>query len=510
MKAPITRRDFLKIAGLLPLSLATPRLIDSLSTVNEDGKQQNIVIVVFDAFSAYNISLYGYQRETTPNLARLAERAVVYHNHYAGGNSTMPGTASILTGTYPWTHRAFGLDKKSVDASFNNKNIFSAFEPYYRLSYTHNPVANRILTQFQKAMDNHVPLKKLFLSNGDFISTLFGNDEDTASVSWVRAMKSKEEGYAYSLFFARLLENQREKLISNLRKQYPVGIPHIDVDDYFLLEDAINWLGDTLGGLTQPFLGYFHFLPPHRPYLTHKDFQGRFAKDGFTPVIKPPDMLFTAGQPIESLLRKRRDYDEFILYVDREFSRLMDKMDQSGLLENTWVVLTSDHGEMFERGVLGHITPLLYQPVIRVPLMIFQPGQQTRTDIYANTSAVDLLPTLLHLTGKEGAKWSEGSVFSPYVSTEPDPERELYIVQARRNDQYKPLTVATIVLVKGQYKLMCFFGYDELDGKERVELYDLQADPEEMNDLYSSKRETADELLNIVKTKLAEVNKPFL
>jgi arylsulfatase A-like enzyme len=509
MKAPITRRDFLKLAGLLPLGIATHWLIDSLSTVNQDGKSQNIVIVVFDAFSAYNISLYGYQRETTPNLARLAERAVVYHNHYAGGNSTMPGTASILTGAYPWMHRAFGLDKKTVDASFNNKNIFSAFEPYYRLAYTHNPVADRILTQFHNVMDNHVPLKKLFLANEDFLSTLFGNDEDTASVSWVRAMKSKEEGYAYSLFFARLLENQREKLISNLREQYPVGIPHIDVDDYFLLEDATNWLGDTLGGLTQPFLGYFHFLPPHRPYLTHKDFQGRFAKDSFTPVIKPPDTLFTEGQPIESLLRKRRDYDEFILYVDREFGRLMDKMDQSGLLENTWVVLTSDHGEMFERGVLGHITPLLYQPVIRVPLMIFEPGQQTRTDIYANTSAVDLLPTLLHLARKEGANWSEGSVFSPYAPTEPDPERDLYVVQARRNDQYKPLTVATIVLVKGQYKLMYFFGYDELGGKERIELYDVQADPEEMNDLYSSKRETADELLNILKTKLAEVNKPY-
>ena len=509
MQAPITRRDFLKLVGLLPLSLTTPRLIDSLSAVNQDGKPQNIVIVVFDAFSAYDISLYGYQRETTPNLARLAERAVVYHNHYAGGNSTMPGTASILTGTYPWTHRAFGLDKKTVDVSFNNKNIFSAFEPYYRLAYTHNPVANRILTQFHKTMDNHVPLKKLFLANDDFISTLFSNDEDTASVSWVRAMKSKEEGYAYSLFFARLLENQREKLISNLREQYPIGIPHIEVDDYFLLEDAINWLGDTLGNLSQPFLGYFHFLPPHRPYLTHRDFRGHFAKDDFTPVIKPPD-VFTEGQPTEFLLRKRRDYDEFILYVDREFGRLMEEMDQSGLLQNTWVVLTSDHGEMFERGVLGHITPLLYQPVIRVPLMIFEPGQQTRTDIYANTSAADLLPTLLHLAGKGQAHWSEGNVFSPYAPTKPNPERDLYVVQARRNDQYKPLTVATIVLVKGQYKLMYFFGYDELGGKERVELYDVQADPEEMNDLYSSKRETADELLNILKTKLAEVNKPYL
>ena len=510
MKDPITRRDFLKLAGLLPVSVAAPGFINSLSQVKQGRKLQNIVIVVFDAFSAYNISLYGYKRETTPNLARLAERAIVYHNHYAGGNSTMPGTASLLTGTYPWQHRAFGLDKKSVEVSFNEKNIFSAFESYYRLAYTHNPVANRILTQFRESMDDHVPLRKLFLANDVLISGLFSADEDIASVSWVRAMKNKkEEGFAYSLFLSRLFEQQRERLVSGLRGQFPVGIPHIEVDDYFLLEDAIDWLDNALGNLPHPFLGYFHFLPPHRPYLTHKDFHGSFTKDRFTPVIKPPD-IFTEGQSTEFLLRKRIDYDEFILYVDREFGRFMDRMEQSGLLENTWVILTSDHGEMFERGVLGHITPLLYQPVIRVPLMIFEPGQKTRRDIDSNTSAVDLLPTLLHITGQKPATWGEGIVLPPFLPSESGLERTVYTVQARRNDQYKPITNATVVMVKGQYKLMYFFGYEELGaGEDRIELYDVENDPEEMNNLSTSKRETASELLNELKTKLAEVNEPY-
>ncbi len=510
MKDTITRRDFLKLAGLLPLSVATPKFINSISPVEEGGKPQNIIVIVFDAFSAYNVSLYGYQRETTPNLARLAEQAVVYHNHYAGGNSTMPGTASILTGTYPWKHRAFGLDKKTVESSFNQRNIFSAFESHYRLAYTHNPVANRILTQFRGEMDDHVPLKKLFLANDDLFNSLFSEDEDIASVSWVRAMKNnKEEGFAYSLFLARLLEKQREKLIADLRWQYPYGIPHIEVDDYFLLEDAINWLGNILGKLPQAFLGYFHFLPPHRPYLTHRDFLGNFKKDGFTPVIKPAD-IFTEGQSNEFLLRKRIDYDEFILYVDREFGRFMDILDKRGLRENSWVILTSDHGEMFERGVLGHITPLLYQPVIRVPLLIFEPGKRTRRDIYANTSAVDLLPTFLHLTGQKQADWGEGNVLPPYSPGGSDTDRSVYAVQARKNDQYEPITNATVTLVKGQYKLIYFFGYEELGfGEERIELYDLHADPEEMNDLYVSKRETADELLNELKRKLAEANKPY-
>ena len=73
--------------------------------VQQNESVQNIIIIVFDAFSAYHISLYGYQRETAPNISRLAERAIVYHNHYAGGNYTTPGTASLLTGAQPWPSR---------------------------------------------------------------------------------------------------------------------------------------------------------------------------------------------------------------------------------------------------------------------------------------------------------------------------------------------------------------------------------------------------------------------
>ena len=144
--------------------------------------------------------------------------------------------------------------------------------------------------------------------------------------------------------------------------------------------------------------------------------------------------------------------------------------------------------------------------------MIFEPGQKNRWDVHVNTSAVDLLPTLLHITGQQPADWVEGAVLPPFAPTEPDPERSLYAVQARTNEQYEPLTVATTALIKGQYKLMYFFGYDELGGagSERIELYDLENDPEELDDLYTTKRETAAELFGELKAKLAEVDEPYL
>ena len=105
MSYGLSRRDFLKLAGLASLGMVVPPSVQ-LASNRLQGTQKNVLIIVFDALTAYNISLYGYERETMPNLARLAKRATVYHNHFAGGNYTTPGTASLLTGTLPWTHRA--------------------------------------------------------------------------------------------------------------------------------------------------------------------------------------------------------------------------------------------------------------------------------------------------------------------------------------------------------------------------------------------------------------------
>ena len=206
----------------------------------------------------------------------------------------------------------------------------------------------------------------------------------------------------------------------------------------------------------------------------------------------------------------RVDYDEFLLYADREFGRFYDTLEQSGLLENTWVLLTSDHGEMFERGIKGHTTPVLYQPIIHIPLLIFEPGRKTRTDIFSPTSAIDVLPTLLQVTGHKQEIWTEGNILPPFNPVEESRERNIYALEAKTNKQFAPLTVATTTIIKGQYKLMYFFGYDGLgENGKRVEIYDIKNDPEELNDLYLSKSSLGAELLNEVEEKLAQVNAPY-
>ena len=96
-KPALVRRDFLKLASLLPVSYFVSPLL-RLTQGKTQVTHPNIIILVFDAWSAQNISLYGYPRKTTPNLDRFAEKATVYHNHFTGGTFTVPGTASLLTG----------------------------------------------------------------------------------------------------------------------------------------------------------------------------------------------------------------------------------------------------------------------------------------------------------------------------------------------------------------------------------------------------------------------------
>ncbi|MFZ5819281.1 MAG: sulfatase [Chloroflexota bacterium] len=510
MKSRMSRRDFLKLAGLLPIGAASSGLVENLDrSLQAQGKPQNVLVVVFDALSACNVSLYGYQRDTMPNLGRLAERAIVYHNHYANGNYTTPGTASLLTGTLPWTHRAF-QGNTTTEESFVDRNMFPAFQGYHRLAYSHNPWANTLLTQFGKHVDDLIPENRLFLRNDIIIPTLYNNDKDIATLSWVRTMKRRTEGYSYSLLLSHLYALYDKKLeakYAGLKLQYPDGFPGLSADNYFLLEDAIDWLGNKLANQPQPFLGYFHFLPPHAPYKPHINFWGRFENDDWVPAFKPIDLFFT---DMEDLSPIRGSYDEFILYVDWQFGRFFDRLDQSGLLENTWIILTSDHGQMFERGIWGHGSPVLYDPVVRVPLVIFEPGRKARLDIHIPTSSVDVLPTLLHVTGQKPVGWSEGVVLPPFTPEEYDPQKSHYIVQARDTALQAPLTTATIALIKGTYKLMYFFGYKELGAEERIELYDFQQDPEELNNLYPSKREIGAVLLNEIKTKLAEVNEPYV
>jgi arylsulfatase A-like enzyme len=501
----LSRRDFLNILGLLSLSYFSPPT-SGLSIQGSETK--NILVIVFDAFSHHNISLYGYPRRTTPFLELLAEKATVFHNHYAAGNFTTSGTASLLTGTYPWSHRALQINGKVLD-HLKSRNLFRLFDEYYKVAYSHNPLVNFLLDQFLDEIDYFKSREDLTLGNNHWLGTLFGNDQDTATISWARISGQIEDHLKSSLFLSDWITSLDDRQSEALLDNYPRGLP-ISSLDKFLLEDAIDWLQSASSDFFNPFLGYFHFLPPHAPYHTRIDFIGALDGQDHFLKTKPRHALAKVGRANQSsgFNSQRLAYDEYILYVDSEFRRLYTFLEESRILENTYLVLTSDHGEMFERGIIGHTTPSLHNPVVKVPLLIFEPGQTHRKDVFQNTSAVDLLPTFLTWADKTIPDWLEGTVLPPYQTSIQSPA--IYAVEAKTNQPDQPLTAASAMIIEDRYKLTKYYGYRYLpQGDTLVELYDIKNDPEELEDLSAALPGIKRQLLSSLEEKIASADKPY-
>ena len=505
-----SRRDFLKLtsalSGALALSNLSPKFSfaqsDHRPSSQQDGETPGILIFVFDAMSARNLSLYGYNRKTTPNFERFAQRATVYNAHYSAGSFTTSGTASLLTGLYPWTHRAIN-ESGLIARDLVEENLFRAVgKKYYRLAYSQNIWPNYFFGQFQTDIEK-VLSPAAFSLVDQLVGDKFGGD--LANSHRVFDDFLFQDGTPPASLVFGLAERilLRRAVARAQSDDYPRGLPRTgNYPIFFQLKDVFDGLMSTVEKLSPASLAYLHLWSPHAPYRAARKFDSIFV-DGWRPKPKPDHELGDHIPP-SSVNDRRRNYDEYIANLDYEFGRLIDLLEAKGILDRSYVVVTSDHGEFFERGVEGHISPLLYDPVVQVPLLISSPGQKSRQDVHTPTNSVDIVPTLAHLTGNETPAWCEGQIL-PALGGSEDPDRSIYMMDAKVNPAFGPLSIASFAIRKGKYKLSCYRGYEKYQGKDRFELYDMESDPEELNDLYSANPEIAkplqDELLGKVEIK---------
>ena len=501
----ISRRDFLKFSSFLAAStIYQPGLQLFSSTLSSDPNAKNVLVILFDTLSASNINFYGYPRKTMPHLTKLLDRATVYHNHYANANYTTASTASLLTGRHVWEHLAIKF-ATSINSKFTSKSLFSNLDDYLNITYTHNLLADDILSQFKDSINLHKYYKTLFLesekiASAEWFDSLMINDEDTALLFKSRLADTSLDGFIYSLLFPSFLGEENFLLPEEMLARFPRGVPDAYQRGLFILEDVINWIAEQAGEITRPYLGYFHLLPPHYPYNTRADFVDAFLNDGQDPPEKPGHPMVIPHNYIseEKNLSLRREYDEFILYVDSEFNRLFSMLDQQGVMDNTLVIFTSDHGEMFERKMNGHDDPYLFDPMIKIPLIIFEPGQTERKDIDNLTSSIDLLPTLLQYAGQQIPTDLPGQILPGFNAEPADPTRSVFALDARQNPDNTHLSVATLMMRTDRYKVIRYSNYaknyrdrgqtENLDAMqiktdEYYEIFDLENDPEELVNL---------------------------
>jgi arylsulfatase A-like enzyme len=484
----VSRRDFLKASAALAGGAALAGVSSYLSAAQAGSRgKPNILIFVFDAMSAHNLSLYGYPRDTTPHLQRFAERASVYNRHYATSNFTTPGTASILTGMEPWTHRAFNY-RGMIHRSLTARNLFQLVgSEYTRLAFTQNLWADILLSQLEADLDIHLPADSFSQAVHSVLQPDdLPNDRTLAYYAFQDFLNLRvDDPHAFpgSLLIAsadlsRALASDQK----HLSAEYPRGLP-TNYDYAYENTDILTGIGRVIESQAQQspsYLAYFHLWSPHDPYNARRKFIGRFPEDAGIPP-KPRHMLSATDHP-ETLLRQlRREYDEFIADLDAGFGRLLSNLEASGALQNSYVIVTSDHGELFERGEFGHASALLYAPVTHIPLLISAPGQTTRADFHSLTSSTDLLPTILHMTGREVPDWVEGRVL-PGFDSDADPARAIFAMAAKDNPAFQPLRQGTFSMLQGPYELIHYTGYP--GRADTSELYHLEQDPHELMDLY--------------------------
>jgi arylsulfatase A-like enzyme len=345
------------------------------------------------------------------------------------------------------------------------------------------------------------------LSGRTFYNSLFPKDAINGLKSYDQFLFEREE--THGSMFLSLLNDLEQQLSSRaaadkMAERYPEGLPRVaNTDVYFSLEQVIQGAGDLLRTAPPPFFAYLHFISPHAPYLPSRDFLGVF-NDGWSPPAKKKHRL-SAGATQKRLVELRQTYDEYVANLDAELGKMLDSLESSGLLENSYLIFTSDHGELFERGEHGHTTALMFEPILRIPLLISTPGQRGRQDISALTTNVDLLPTLSKIAGLDVPVWCEGQVLPGMGGSEPA-ERSIFAVEAKKNPAHNPLEKASLALIRGKYKLVRYLGYRNVEG---YEFYDLENDPEELDNGYDS-HPAAKELQVELDAKLQQVNQPYL
>jgi arylsulfatase A-like enzyme len=480
----LSRRDFLKAAGIMAsASIASWKLGSHLSA---GSTQPNFIIILCDSLSARHMSSYGYVRSTTPYLDAFSAYSTVFHNHYSAGNYTTTATASMLTGMLPWKHRAYNLGGL-VRSDYVNVNPYTLLGPgYSRLAFPQNPFPDRLLSQYLQDIDRFLPPSTFSLQEDHSPLQLFDHDRAIASVALEDFLMPVQDNTVGGTALFGYMNKHRVLTEPDYQKvTYRHGVPVI-LETWnlisYLNEQVYHGLYSELSQLAQgklPYFAYFHLYSPHYPYRPRNDYQSLFQDDGYLPVVKPVHPL---SPRIDEgyLMSQGTLYDRLISQIDEEFGRLIARLDKEGLLENTYLIFTSDHGELFERGYLGHGEVYMYEPVLHIPLIIHAPGQLTRQDVFGPTSNIDLLPTLLSIAGRDIPADVDGRLL-PGLGGVVDEDRPLFSLYAAENPSFGRIRKGVMAMKKRGYKLITYPGYDALGAVD--ELYDLENDPHELRNL---------------------------
>jgi arylsulfatase A-like enzyme len=438
------------LVALCTLSFGAMREHSMLAALPKPPNSPNVILIVVDTLRADHLSLYGYNRDTSPYLTHLAQEGVVFDNAIATSSWTLPSHASMLTGLSPHESR-METETDILSGSFPNLGDAMSKRGYRTAALSTN--------------------YKFFTRSHGFIHGFARFEEYEQTLA----------GVLDNVHLSRFILEKLSHATAGVNYAF-FGVKNWPSAEK-LNRSALDWIGKG----DRPFFLVLNYTDVHEPTLPPEPYLHMYTAN----VQARNQTMRFQDNCVDAVPNRSCDvdrpqfidtYDGSIRYVDDSIKQLFSQLKERGQLENTIVVLTSDHGQEFgDHGLYGHAKSL-YRAEIHIPLLVWKPGLvpgSVRVATPVSTSAIPA--TILDMTAPAdkpslpgrslAALWGS----SDSVSDWPEPISEL--PKFHGFDKRAPnfdTSLQSIVTPEWHYISK---------GSKKDLLFDWKTDPDETHDL---------------------------
>jgi arylsulfatase A-like enzyme len=448
-----TRRTVLKyLSGAVGASACGLTELESFARqLNGDSKKPNIVCIVGEGLRSDELSSTGNKLIQTPNLDRIGHEGCTFKNGFVVNALCLPARATMLTGMYSHTTGAVSNVEGKIPARF--------------------------------------PLVSDLLQNAGYETAFLGKSHIEGALM--------EHNWDYYFGFVGQADYYRPRITEGVRGKYgPAKLYEGEYVDTLLTQKAVEWLKQKR---SKPFCLFLWFYAPHAPFYRPKDMVNNLNG---VPIPKPktfdenlqnypgkPRAVADADNKIgysEVFSDDPRSLEELVKdhYVgvqdnDRNMGAVWQELERQNIVNDTAVLLSSDHGFFLGEHHL-YDKRLMYEPSIRVPMMVSCPGRvKAKTASNEMVLNLDIAPTLLDIAGVAVPPDMQGKSMMPLAEGKPNVSwRKDWLYEYYEYPGFENVRPCRGVRTD-RYKLIHFF----IEPQE-FELYDLHSDPDEMNNLY--------------------------
>ena len=432
------------------------------------GRHADVLLIVLDTVRADRLSLYGYEKPTSPVLERLATRGIRFDEARSSAPWTLPSHASFFTGRWP---RELGVGWRApLGARSPTLAEYLASRGYETAGF----VANVQYCSYDAGLERgfaHYEDYPFDLAQLRPLRTSILGRLAWDGATWAGLSSGLSR---YNPVLRWLLANDRK-------------------DARAINDEFLGWL-DRRRDHRRPYFAFLNYYDAHAPYLPPEGAPIRFGPgprsvlDFFVLVERWNEIdKLHLGQNFADLILD--SYENCLAYLDGQLGRLFVELGRRGPMDRTLVIITADHGEELGDHELFEHGESLYRPEIRVPLLILLPtGRHAGSVVRETVSLRDLPATIVDLVGlTDGSPFPGRSLARLWRDRRPghrdDDADDAFSELPAPNPAFpsmgrSPAAKGPLVsLARDKYVYI----RDERDGREQ--LYDESADPRELTDL---------------------------